>query len=136
MRRLAGRANIFLTFAARSSQRAIICFGKYERKDEGSDVWAMRAAGERPFDEIVSSYRRKPFTVKLPLRTQFLVAPKIITICKKELFLKIKPTMRDVLGKIRECGKYVKMRDFPYDCGMVDTYGNANSMLYMEWFGA
>ena len=30
--------------------------------------------------------------------------------------------MRDVLGKMRECGKYVKMRDFPHDCGMVDTY--------------
>ena len=24
--------------------------------------------------------------------------------------------------KMRECGKYVKMRDFPHDCGMVDTY--------------
>ena len=23
---------------------------------------------------------------------------------------------------MRECGKYVKMRDFPHDCGMVDTY--------------
>ena len=31
--------------------------------------------------------------------------------------------MRDVLAKMRECGKYVKMRDFPHDCGMVDTYG-------------
>ena len=30
--------------------------------------------------------------------------------------------MRDVLAKMRECGKYVKMRDFPHDCGMVDTY--------------
>ena len=30
--------------------------------------------------------------------------------------------MLDVLGKMRECGKYIKMRDFPNDCGMVDTY--------------
>ena len=30
--------------------------------------------------------------------------------------------MRDVLGKMRECAKYVKMRDFPHDCGRVDTY--------------
>ncbi len=30
--------------------------------------------------------------------------------------------MRDVLGKMRECGKYIKMRYFPHDCGMVDTY--------------
>ena len=30
--------------------------------------------------------------------------------------------MRDVLAKMRECGKDVNMRDFPHDCGMVDTY--------------
>ena len=30
--------------------------------------------------------------------------------------------MRDVLAKMRECGKYAKMRDFPHDCGTVDTY--------------
>ena len=29
--------------------------------------------------------------------------------------------MLDVLGKMREYGKYVKMRDVPHDCGMVDT---------------
>ena len=37
----------------------------------------------------------------------------------------IKPEMRDVLGKMRECGKYAKMLDFPHDCGTcgaVDTY--------------
>ena len=34
--------------------------------------------------------------------------------------------MRDVLAKMRECGKDVKMRDFPHDCGMVDTYANHN----------
>ena len=30
--------------------------------------------------------------------------------------------MRDVLGKMRECGKVPNLRDFPHDCGMVDTY--------------
>ena len=65
VRRLAGRARIFLTFAARSSQRAIICF-------DARNVSAMWAAGERPFDELVSSYGRKSVTVKLPLRTKFL----------------------------------------------------------------
>ena len=34
----------------------------------------------------------------------------------------INPEMRDVLAKMRECGKYAKMRDFPHDCGTVDTY--------------
>ena len=38
--------------------------------------------------------------------------------------------MRDVLGKMRECGKYIKMRDFPHDCGMVDTYGTL-SLCYL-----
>ena len=27
--------------------------------------------------------------------------------------------MRDVLAKMRECGKQAKMRDFPRDCGTV-----------------
>ena len=30
--------------------------------------------------------------------------------------------MRDVLEKMRECGKLPNLRDFPHDCGMVDTY--------------
>ena len=30
--------------------------------------------------------------------------------------------MPDFLEKMRECGKDVKMRDLPHDCGMVDTY--------------
>ena len=33
-----------------------------------------------------------------------------------------KAEKRDVLGKMRECEKYVKRRDFPHDCGTVDTY--------------
>ena len=36
--------------------------------------------------------------------------------------------MRDVLGKMRKCGKYVKMRDFPHDFGMVGTYAFQNSL--------
>ena len=86
--------------------------------------WAMSAAGERPFDELVSSYRRTSFTVKLPLRTQFLSGANNYHNLSENLFLKIEPKMRDVLGKMRKCGKYVKMRDFPHDCGMVDTYAN------------
>ena len=30
--------------------------------------------------------------------------------------------MRDVFTKMWECGKYAEMRDFPHDCGTVDTY--------------
>ena len=30
--------------------------------------------------------------------------------------------MRDVLEKMRECGKLQNLRDFPHDCVMVDTY--------------
>ena len=64
--------------------------------------------------------------MKLTLRTTFLSGAKNYHNLQENLLyflvLKIKPKMRDVLGKMRECGKYVKMRDFPHDCGMVDTY--------------
>ena len=30
--------------------------------------------------------------------------------------------MWDVVAKMRECGKEAKTRDFPHDCGTVDTY--------------
>ena len=74
-------------------------------------------------------FRRPSFV----LQTKILYCETTITLkisfwCQKlsqfvrNFFLKIKPKMRDVLGKMRECGKYVKMRDFPHDCGRVDTY--------------
>ena len=37
--------------------------------------------------------------------------------------------MRDFLEKMRECGKYVKMRDFPHDCGMVDTSASTCTII-------
>ena len=37
--------------------------------------------------------------------------------------------MRDVLAKMRECGKYAKMREFPHDFGTVDTYAIPKSQL-------
>ena len=37
-------------------------------------------------------------------------------------YFEIKPEMRDVLAKMRECGKQAKTRDFPHDRGTVDTY--------------
>ena len=39
--------------------------------------------------------------------------------------------MRDVLTNMRECGKYANMRDFPHDCGMVDTYAISTYRQYM-----
>ena len=38
------------------------------------------------------------------------------------------PIMREVLAKMRECGKEGNMLDFPHDCGMVDTYGNTQHL--------
>ena len=56
-----------------SARRAIICFSYCSfGKDEGTH--ATFGQCERlgiPFDELFSSYRRKSFSVKLPLRTQF-----------------------------------------------------------------
>ena len=52
------------------------------------------------------------------------------------IFFKIKPDMRDVLAKIRECGKYAKMLDFPHDCGTVDlsmvTQVGSFILVYVE----
>ena len=39
--------------------------------------------------------------------------------------------MRDVLAKMWECGKEAKMRDFPHDCGTVDTYVVFNRRLQL-----
>ena len=47
---------------------------------------------------------------------------QIIAIFSDFCYFEIKPEMRDVVAKMRECGREAKMRDFPHDCGTVDTY--------------
>ena len=87
-----------------------------------------------------TSFRRTIFVVQTKIlyyhyAQSFFLAPKMITIIKKICFSK-KPKMRDVHGKMRECGKCIKMRDFPHDCGMVDTYDNHNydfSLTTNDW---
>ena len=66
-----------------------------------------RAAAERLFDELISLFRRKSFSVKLELHvhTKILSGTKNYRDFQEFLFLKIKPKMRDVLKKMRECGK-------------------------------
>ena len=77
--RLAGRANIVLTFAARSSQRSIICVvkdgGSCNACDVSGSVSGWRTSFRR-VDELVSSYRRRSLTVKLPLPKKFLSGAK------------------------------------------------------------
>ena len=42
--------------------------------------------------------------------------------------------MRDVLAKMRECGKLAKMLDFLHDCGTVDTYDiGPHNELYLQF---
>ena len=48
-------------------------------------------------------------------------------------YFEIKPEMRDVLAKMRECGKQAKTRDFPHDCGTVDTY--VLNMMFKYTYG-
>ena len=38
--------------------------------------------------------------------------------------------MRDVLEKMRDRGKIPNLRDFPHDCGMVDTY--VHCIIYLN----
>ena len=48
-------------------------------------------------------------------------------------FLEIKPKMRDVLAKMRDCGKQCKLRDFPHVCETVDTYAvNISQIISRE----
>ena len=54
--------------------------------------------------------------------TKCLRKAKIISIFSDFCRFEIMPEMRDVLAEIRACGKYAQMRDFPHDCGTVDTY--------------
>ena len=54
------RRAIIINFVS-AKMKVTATFGQYEQLH-----------GERPFDELVSSHRRKSFTVKLQLRTQFL----------------------------------------------------------------
>ena len=73
-RLLAGRARIFLTFAARSNSLLSFISAKIKGAASGCDTHATFGQCERlaNFDELFSSYRRKSFTMDLPLRTKFL----------------------------------------------------------------
>ena len=42
--------------------------------------------------------------------------------------------MRDVLAKMRECGKDVKMRDFPHDSGVARGGGHGPPQTFGECF--
>ena len=53
---------------------------------------------------------------------KILLSYGIIDVLAELLRTKCLPEMRDVLVKMRECGKLPKMQDFPHDCGTVDTY--------------
>ena len=55
-------------------------------------------------------------------RTKCVRTATFIAIFSDFCYFEIKPEMRDVPTKMRECGKSAKMRDFPHDCGTVDTY--------------
>ena len=75
-RRLAGRARIFLTFAARSSQRAIICLGKYGGSRDACDVSGSVSGWRTSFRRTSFVVQTKILYVKLPLSTQFLSGAK------------------------------------------------------------
>ena len=89
VRRLAGRANIFLTGVASVPS---FCFGK--------EVWA---ACER-LGNVRTPFRRTGFVVQSKIRYSEtnITHTKTIKLCKIFFSLKLKPKMRDVLEKMRE----------------------------------
>ena len=74
------------------------------------------------FPRTIFVVQRKSFILKLKFSTKYLFGCK--NYCEfRRFFLPQKSLkMRDVLEKMRECGKLPNLRDFPHDCGMVDTY--------------
>ena len=84
--------------------------------------------GIRCLGEQFSSYRRKSSSLTLELRTKCRPGVEKCLNFRDFFPLEIRPKMRDVLAKMRECGKEVKMRDFPHDCGMVDTYAQIGKL--------
>ena len=75
-------------------------------------------------------------------QTKCVRTAQIIAIFSDFCYFEIKPDMRDVLAKMRECGREAKMRDFPHDCGTVDTYGIqfwyrqvSNQLWYRDYRG-
>ena len=76
-----------------------------------------------------TSLRRTIFVVQTKIfscetiitHTNIFLAPQIISIFRK-FVSQNKGKNAGRSRKMRECGKEAKMRDFPHDCGMVDTY--------------
>ena len=72
------------------------------------------------FPRTIFVVQRKSFILKLKAQNIFLAAKIIVNF--GDFFLPQKSLkMRDVLEKMRECGKLPNLRDFPHDCGMVDN---------------
>ena len=63
-------------------------------------------------------------------QTKCVRTAQIIAIFSDFCYFEIKPEMRDVLAKMRECGREAKMRDFPHDCGTVDTYEISTFLMW------
>ena len=111
--------------------------GEYSSKDKrgctathARDVREVWATGVRPFHELFSSYRRKSFILKLKLSTKYLFGCKNYREFRRFFLPQKSLKMRDVLEKMRECGKLQNLRDFPHDCGMVDTYDSCTYCTY------
>ena len=120
MRLLAGRASIFLTFAARST---IIYLGK----DQGSCEWLRHTHAtfgqcER-LANVLSTYIRKSFTT-ITHKVSFWRL-KWSQLLRKNVSQN-KAKMRDVLGKMREIHQNA---GFPARLRMVDTYEMTLSLV-------
>ena len=119
--------------AARNNQGILVWInppggdaGEYSSKDErGCDARTRRSGSvsdwRTSFPRTIFVVQRKSFILKLKAQNIFLAAKIIVNF--GDFFLPQKSLkMRDVLEKMRECGKLTNLRDFPHDCGMVDTY--------------
>ena len=82
------------------------------------------------FPRTIFVVQRKSFILKLKLSTKYLFGCKNYCEFRRFFSPPKKPKNAGCFGKkMRECGKLPNLRDFPHDCGMVDTYAISISIL-------
>ena len=102
--------------------------GEYSSKDErGCDARTRRSGSvsdwRTSFPRTIFVVQTKIFYFEIKIKHKISFWLQKLSRISAIFFLPQKSLkMRDVLEKMRECGKLPNLRDFPHDCGMVDTY--------------
>ena len=120
--------------AARNNQGILVWInppggdaGEYSSKDErGCDARTRRSGSvsdwRASFPRTIFVVQRKSFILKLKLSTKYLFGCKNYCEFRRFFSPPKKPKNAGCFGKNAGMRKLPNLRDFPHDCGMVDTY--------------